>query len=162
MRVFCSCKWGDAAPLSPSVISVNSWVYESGRRLYRCVWLSPLRSACCGKVWWILELVKVWGVHSQEEMGPLNQLVLSRTHSISITLLKAGIKYHPTGHFSAVSQKPTFSCCLWLYVTFWHTQLNLRKNAPLLYTIHFYSLLDLCLAVRCSRWPVENSVWYLT
>lgn len=23
MRVFCSCKWGDAAPLSPSVISVT-------------------------------------------------------------------------------------------------------------------------------------------
>lgn len=28
---------------------------------------------------------------------------VTHTHFVSITLLKAGIKYHPAGHFSAVS-----------------------------------------------------------
>lgn len=102
----------------------------------------------------------MWGVYSQEEMGPLNQLVLSHTHFVSITLLKAGIKYYPAGHFSAASQKLTFSS-VFGYVLPSDTQLKeFEERRSFLIHYMFLFTFRLELAVHCSRCPVENSVLY--
>lgn len=58
-------------------------------------------------------------MQSGKEKGPLNQLALLGTHSLSVTLLKTGVKYCPAGHFSAMlARNLTFlTCYLWLLFT---------------------------------------------
>ena len=153
------------SPLSPPVSSVNwfnSWIWQKAMQSFCLVILCQisvlwkgLKNPGAGR--------SGGSMQSGKDIGPsLNQLTLLWTHSRSITLLKTGIKYCPAGHFFAMLARnlTLLACCLWLLFTFWHTQLKECKEICS-FIIHFYSFLNLSLALHWCRCPLENSVWSL-